>query len=209
MFESCRSGQIPFRSMTLTGQGHVTMIPDVAVIRLGVQLTGSDLAAVQTQNAQLSQAVLDALHRMGITDIKTFQYTIDKYFENVNGTSVDRGYTVRNILEIRADDVSAVGAVIDAAVGAGANAVDLISFEASNPEYYYQRALDLAVADAVEKAKSVSDSLGIPIETVPVSITENSAAPRPMQTFQREFAATPVVPGNITVEASVTAEFIY
>jgi uncharacterized protein YggE len=87
--------------------------------------------------------------------------------------------------------------------------VDLISFESSNPEYYYQQALNLAVADAVEKAKSVSDSLGIPIETIPVSITENSAAPRPMQTFQREFAATPVVPGSISVDASITAEFVY
>jgi len=209
MFESFRSGELPFRSMTLTGQGHVTMIPDVAVIRLGVQLSGSDLAAVQAQNAQQSQAVLDALRRMGVADIKTFQYTIDKYYENVNGTSVDRGYTVRNIFEIRTDDVSAVGAVIDAAVGAGANAVDLISFEAADPEYYYRQALNQAVADAVEKAQSVSVSLGIPVETVPVSITENSAAPRPMQTFQREFAATPVVPGNITVDASVTAEFIY
>jgi uncharacterized protein YggE len=185
------------------------MVPDVAVIRLGVQLSGSDLAAVQAQNAKQSQAVLDALRRISVADIKTFQYTIDKYYENVNGTSVDRGYTVRNIFEIRTDDVSAVGSLIDAAVGAGANVVDLISFEASNPEYYYQRALDLAVADAVEKAKSVSDSLGIPIETVPVSITENSAAPRPMQTFQREFAATPVVPGNISVEANITAEFVY
>jgi uncharacterized protein YggE len=209
MFESCRNGELLFRSMTLTGLGHVTLIPDVAVIRLGVQLAGSDLAAVQAQNAKQSQAVLDALHRMGITDIKTFQYTIDKYFENVNGTSVDRGYTVRNIFEIRTDDVSAVGSLIDAAVGAGANVVDLISFEASNPDLYYQQALNLAVADAIEKAKSISVSLDIPVEMVPVSITENSAAPRPMQTFQREFAATPVVPGNITVEASVTAEFIY
>lgn len=209
MFESCRNGELPFRTMTLTGQGHVTMAPDVAVIRLGVQLSGSDLAAVQAQNAQQSQAVLDALRRMGVTDIKTFQYTIDKYYENVNGTSVDRGYTVRNIFEIRTDDISAVGAVIDAAVGAGANAVDLISFEASNPEYYYQQALNLAVADTVEKARSVSVSLGIPVQTVPVSITESSAAPRPMQAFQREYSATPVVPGSITVDASVTAEFIF
>jgi uncharacterized protein len=209
MFESYRNGQMLFRSMTLTGQGHVSMAPDVAVMRLGVQLTGSDLAAVQAQNAQQSQAVLDALRRMGITDIRTFQYTIDKYYENIDGASNERGYTVRNIFEIRTDDMAAVGSVIDAAVGAGANAVDLIAFEASNPEYYYQQALNLAVADAVEKAKSISVNLDIPVETVPVSITENSALPRPMQTFQRELAATPVLPGNITVEASVTAEFSY
>jgi len=48
------------------------------------------------------------------------------------------------------DDVSEVGPVIDAAVGADANAVDLISFESSNPNYYYQQTLNLAVVAAVE-----------------------------------------------------------
>lgn len=209
MLESFMNGQSLFRSMTLTGQGHVTSIPDIAVIRLGIQLTGSDLTAVQSQNAQLSQAILDALRRMGITDIKTFQYTIDKYYENVNGANVDRGYTVRNIFEIRTEDTSMVGPIIDAAVGAGANAVDLISFEVSNPERYYRQALNLAVMDAIEKAKTISANLGIHVETIPVDITENSSMPRSAQTFQRELAATPVVPGNITIEANITAKFAY
>jgi uncharacterized protein YggE len=209
MFESIMSGQVLFRTMTLSGQGRITLVPDVAVIRLGVQLTGADLEEVQSQNAIQSQAVLDALHRMGVTDIRTFQYAIDKYYENVNGTSVDRGYTVRNIMEIRTNDTGQVGAVIDAAVNAGANVVDLISFEVANSERYYQQSLNLAVADAIEKAKSISTELGIPIDPTPISITENSSMPRPIQPFQRELAATPIVPGTVTVEADISAEFAY
>ncbi len=209
MFESIMSGQVLFRTMTLAGQGRITLVPDVAVIRLGVQLTGADLEEVQSRNANQSQAVLNALHRMGVTDIRTFQYAIDKYYENVNGTSVDRGYTVRNIMEIRINDTGQVGAVIDAAVNAGANAVDLISFEAANPERYYLQSLNLAVADAIEKAKSISTELGVPIDPTPISITENSSMPRPIQPFQRELAATPIVPGTVTVEADISAEFAY
>lgn len=209
MFYSIMNGLIPFRTMTLTGQGRVTLVPDIAVIRLGVQLNGTDLTAIQTQNAVQSQAVLDALHRMGITDIRTFQYTIDKYYENINGNSVDRGFTVRNILEIRTKDIDRAGAVIDAAVNAGANVVDLISFELSDPESHYLRALDLAVASAVAKAKSLSLELGTPVELIPVSITETSSMPRPIQPFQRELAATPIVPGTLTVEAGISAEFAY
>ena len=81
MFESIMSGQILFRTMTLAGQGRITLVPDVAVIRLGVQLNGADLEEVQSRNANQSQAVLNALHRMGVTDIRTFQYAIDKYYE--------------------------------------------------------------------------------------------------------------------------------
>lgn len=209
MFESFMNGKFLFRSMTLTGQGRVTSVPDIAVIRLGVQLTGSDLALIQSQNAILSQAVLDALRRMGVTDIKTFQYTIDKYYEYENGTPVDRGYTVRNILEIKTGNTEMIGTIIDTAVNAGANVVDLISFESSNPERYYQQALNLAVTDAIEKAKSISSGLGIQVETIPVNITENSSMPGPSQLFQRELTATPIVPGSITIEANITAEFAY
>lgn len=209
MFDSIMKGLVPFRTMTLTGQGRVTLVPDVAVIRLGVQLSGADLAAVQAQNAMQSQAVLDALHRMGITDIRTYQYTIDKFYENINGASVDRGFTVRNIMEIRTRDIDQAGAVIDAAVNAGANAVDLITFELSDPEIHYLRALDLAVMHAVEKAKSLSLDLGTPVELIPVSITETSSMPRPFQPFQRDLTATPIVPGTVTVEADISAEFAY
>ena len=209
MPESINSGMHPQNSMTLTGQGQVTTIPDLAVIRLGVQQAGKDLEVIQSQNAQASQAVLNVLKQMEVKDIKTFQYTIDKYYEQENGTPIDRGYTVRNILEIRTKEMGDVGQIIDTAVNAGANIVDLISFEVSNPNQYYEQALNLAVMNAIEKAKSIARNLEISINPIPIKIIENSFTPRPFQTFQRELAATPVIPGNITLEAMVTAEFEY
>ena len=209
MFETIMNGHALFRAMTLTGQGRITLVPDIAVIRLGVQLNGPDLAAVQAQNAMQSQAVLDALRRTGITDIRTYQYAIDKYYENINGTSVDQGFTVQNIMEIRTTDTDRVGDVIDTAVKAGANVVDLISFEVADPEVHYMTALNLAVESAIEKARSIALELGTPVELIPVSITETSSMPRPTLPFQRELAATPVVPGTVTIEADVSAEFAY
>lgn len=209
MFESHMNSQCPLRTMTLTGQGQVTIIPDMAVIRLGVEQTGTNLATVQSQNAQISQAVLETLRRMGIREVKTFQYTIDKYYEYENGTPIDRGYIVRNILEVRTTHTDQVGAIIDAAVSAGANTVELITFETANPEYEYRQALNLAVIDAMDKAKSIAHNLGIPVEPIPVKIIENSFMPGPPQPFQRELAATPIVPGSITIEANITAEFLY
>lgn len=208
MFEAFMNGSFPFRTMTLEGQGQVDATPDMALARLGVELTGADLASVQSQNAVLSQSVLNTLHRMGIDDIRTFQYTVDKYYQYDDGTPVGSGYTVRNIFEIRTKDTDRLGAVIDAAVNAGANSVELISFEVSDPEAFYRQALNLAVADAIEKAKSISEGLKTRVDPTPVKITETSIMPSP-QPFQRELAATPVVPGNITIQAGVTAEFLY
>ncbi len=209
MFESHMNGSLAFRTMTLTGQGQVTAAPDMAVIRIGVKLIGTDLAAVQSQNALLNQAVLDALRHVGITDIKTFQYHIEKQYEYENGTPFDRGFRVRNILEINTDETELVGAVIDTAVNAGANVVDLISFRVSDPDYYYRHALNLAIRDAMEKAESIANSIGIRIEPIPISLIETSGSPQPFLPLQRELAATPVIPGNITIEANISAEFTY
>ena len=131
--------------MIINGQGQVTAIPDIAVLRIGVQTMDENLTTAQQENARLSQSFLDAIQQLGITDIKTFQYTANRQFDFENGTRIDRGYLVRNIFEIRTSDMDTVGSIIDTAVSAGANVVDFVNFEVSNINLYYQQALNLAV----------------------------------------------------------------
>lgn len=195
-------------TMTLTGQGAVTATPDLAVIRLGVQTTGYNLSRIQSDNAQINQNIIQALNQAGYTDIRTAQYTIDKAYDYQDGNQVDKGYTVRNILEIRTNKVSQVGAIIDTAVEMGANIVESISFELSNPQLYYQQALNLAINDAIHKAKSIAENLHIKLFSVPTHIVENSASPAPVQEFQRQVATT-ILPGELNVEAVITADFLY
>lgn len=202
--------RINYSCMTLLGQGKVTAIPDLAVLRLGVQTNGDNLADVQYENATITQAVLEGLRQMGVSDIKTFQYSIDKLYDFVDGNRIDRGYTVRNILEIHTNQMDQVGALIDNAVANGANVVDFISFEVSEPDFYYQQALNLAVLNAIQKAKSIAVNLGYPEDPVPTSITENSIAPTPYrQPYSLgEVAATPIEPGSKDIQASVTVDFL-
>lgn len=196
------------KTMTLTGQGQVTAVPDIAIIHLGVQTTGENLPNIQSENARTTQSIIQALQRMGVNNIKTFQYTIDKIYDYENGRQIDRGFSVRNILEIRTSNLDMVGNIIDNAVNLGANVVDLISFDVSNREYYYQQALNLAVRNAIQKSKSIATSLNITADPIPVNIVENSIMP--IQPFRRELAATtPIMPGNLIIEASVTVDFEY
>ncbi len=196
------------RTMTLTGQGQVTAVPNIALIRLGVQTTGENLADTQSGNAQISQSIIQALQRMGISDIKTSQYSIDKVYDYEDGRQIDRGYSVRNILEIKTPNLDRAGNIIDAAVNSGANVVDLISFDVANREYYYQQALNMAVMNAMQKAKSISMNMGIPTDPVPIHIIENSTS-YVQPYFRQELAATPIMPGNIQIEASVTVDFAF
>jgi len=194
--------------MTLSGQGQVTAVPDTAVIRLGVQTSGENLAQIQAENARMVQSIIQALQRMGVNNIKTFQYSIDKVYDYDNGRQIDRGFSVRNIIEIRTNNLDMTGSIIDTAVNSGANVVDLISFDVSNREYYYQQALNGAIRDAIQKSKSIAMNLNMSSEPIPVSITENSSMP--IQPFRFEFAAaTPIIPGSMLVEANVTVDFEY
>lgn len=197
--------------MTVTGGGSITAIPDIAVIRLGTMTTGDMLSNVQEDNARISQMILEGLRQLGITDIKTYQYNVDKLYEYENGTRIDRGYFVRNIFEIRTDMLDMAGSIIDTAVSLGANLVELISFEVSKIDQYYLEALNLALKNATDKAKSISNELGAMLNPLPKSIVENSGQPVPIaRTFYGEGQiTTPIEPGTTQIEASVVLEFTY
>jgi uncharacterized protein YggE len=200
------------RKMIFTGKGQVTVNPDLAIIHLGVQTTADNVTEAQSENAKISQQILDAVKGLGVTDIKTYQYQIEKLYDYENGQRIDRGYSVRNVIEIRTSNIGQVGTIIDTAVGAGANIVDLISFEVARPEIYYQQALNLAVRNAYQKAKSVSSELRIIFDPIPILITETSTQPTPFSPAiaLREGAyTTPIESGNKQIEANVTVEFVY
>ncbi|NLP16636.1 MAG: SIMPL domain-containing protein [Clostridiales bacterium] len=86
--------QIKMNTLTVTGFGSVTAIPDMAIIRLGVYTTGDNLSTVQNENARISQMILEGLSQMNIDDISTYQYNIDKLYDFDNGRRIDRGYFV-------------------------------------------------------------------------------------------------------------------
>ncbi|ROR27240.1 hypothetical protein EDD66_107154 [Mobilisporobacter senegalensis] len=206
-----KTEHLQYNTMTLNGQGHVTTNPNTAVIRLGVQTIGENIEAIQSENAELSENVIQALTELGITNIRTFQYVIDKNYEFEDGIRVDKGYIVRNILEIQINDLDNAGFVIDTAVNNGANVVDFISFEVDDPSMFYQQALNLAIMDAMRKAKSIARQLDTPFDPIPIRIVENSSSPMPrsQQYFLREIASTPIEPGIKQIDAFVSVEFIF
>ena len=209
MSKCCAESRLPKNSMTLTGQGQVSASPDLAVVHLGVQTAGYDLTAMQRENARKIEAVIQALQGIDVSDINTLQYSIDKNFIYENGNQIDRGYTITNILEVRTDRIDKVGMVIDTAVSVGANRVELIVFDLSDRGYYYRQALNLALDDAQQKARSISRNLGRQADPIPIRIIEDNAFPiQPLQ-LQREAVGTPIMPGDLLIKASVTAEFLY
>lgn len=200
------------RKMVLIGEGKVSVIPDLASVRIGVQTNAEVVTTAQDENARISQDVIIALQQLDITEIQTVQYQIEKIYDYQNGERIDLGYQVRNVFEVQSNDMDLIGTIIDTAVSNGANIVETIRFDVADPDIIYQQALNLAVKNASQKAKSIASQLKTIYEPIPILITENSATPIPYSrsiAFREGAYATPIEPGTNDIQAMVTVEFIY
>jgi len=66
----------PDNTIIVNGDGRVSVVPNIAVIRLGVQTDGENLTELQGRNAEISQMILQALETFDIVDIRTGQISL-------------------------------------------------------------------------------------------------------------------------------------
>jgi len=197
--------------MTVTGTGQISVTPDLAKLHLGVQTIGNNLVKIQNENARITQQIIDELGKYNITDLRTYQYTVQKLYDYVNGNQIDKGFTVRNMLEIKTNDLTQVGSIIDTAVETGSNLIELVEFEVSDPNSHYLIALDLAINNAFQKASVIANSLGVTTTPVPIRVDETSTVPIPYGNFARYEGAisTPIEAGSKEIIANVIMKFLY
>ena len=107
--------------------GHATIerTPDRAYVTFATETRGPKPDDVQKQNAAAMTRVQDAVARARVPAdaIRTLGLNLQEEFDWANGKRTSRGYTASNSIEVRVDDLATIGALIDAAVSAGATGV--------------------------------------------------------------------------------------
>ena len=198
--------------LVIEGTAKSTARPDIAHAILGVINEKLQLTAAQQENAAQTTAVINAVLRAGVAseNIQTQVYSIDTIYDYIDGKQVFRGYRVIHKLSVTLQNVNKAGEIIDAAVGAGANTVDGVTFSVSNPSMFYRNALNSAINDAIEKAAFIGSKLNVQISSVPVEINAQSIQESiPIEPFQIQAATTPVQPGQVEITANIKAVFVY
>lgn len=195
------------------GTATIKVEPTIAIVNLGVVTEDMNLEKAQRENAVKATAIINELLKFNISkeDISTFTYNIEPQYNYIEGKQVFRGYRVTNILSVIIKDLSKVGQIIDAAVSKGANRVDNIKFTVENSSLYYNKALSLAIINAVTKARQVENTLKVDVFKIPYKIIEQSSTENIQEfTDGRVLAATtPILPGQITISARIEAFFYY
>lgn len=220
------------RSIQVSGSALINVIPDRAVIQLGVQSNGLTARAVEDRNSAATQAVIKAVRGLGVEskDIATDWYIIQPVYDNYD-TLFIKGYRINNMIAITLRDVSKTSQVLAAALQAGANEVIQVDFYTSELRKYRDEARELAMKAAREKAAALATAAGAEAGCV-LSIQENTwshyngwwygrsqnasqwtqnviqnAAPSESESGGSGDGEEPISLGQISVKAEISASF--
>lgn len=201
--------------LTVSAEGLSEGRPDMATINLGVTTEGRTAQEALAENARRMTALTQALRRAGIAerDIQTSNMSVYPQQQYREGQQpLITGYQANNSVTAKIRNIDNTGRVIDAAVGAGGNTVNGVSFSYQNPDTQLDVARRNAVQEARRRAELYANALGMRVARV-VAVSEGGGYSPPlpiMVTASRmaaQDAATPVAPGEIETRVSLSVTF--
>ncbi len=220
------AGPIPFSlnsvttaktdTFSVSGEGKVTMMPDIAVVSAGVTAQGATVTKVQQDLNTKINAVTLAIKKLGVDekDIKTSYYNISPTYDYSSSTQRVTGYQANSNLTIKVRKIDMVNAVIDAATAQGANEVGGVHFDVDDKTKAENQAREQAVTDAKSKAQAAAKAAGFKLGRVINYSEGGGAGPRPMMydavksvPIAGGGAPTQVEPGTSELSVSVTLSY--
>lgn len=205
-------------TITMEGRGSVTVAPDMAVITARVVTVAKTAAEALSANTAGLTKVIDQFKASGIDakDIQTSGFAIYPRYDRVTDNSGRQpditGYEVRNGVDVNVRDLAQLGDLLSKAVESGANSVDGIRFQVSDPDEKLDEARKKAVAAARHKAEIFAAAAGVNLGRI-LSISETGTqVPRPVmmraeRMMMANAAPVPVEAGEETISASVTIQW--
>lgn len=193
--------------ITVQGTASVESVPDRAELSFGVESQGATARAALAANAVEMRRVLAALKVAGATNVKTQYVSLSPRY---NERSEAQGFTATNSVSATVRDIAGAGAVIDAAVAAGANQVSGPSLSRGDQTALYRQALKSAVENARATAQALAAASGLALGRV-TAIVEGGGAPQPLPFAAADKANAlelmPIEPGTNQVAATVSVTF--
>jgi uncharacterized protein len=200
--------------LTVLGTGREVLPPDTADVTLGVSLRGAGASEVAQGASSAMTAVVAALTEAGIAEdaIQTTQLSLSPVYDYETEPPPIVGWEAANMVRVTVSDIDAVGDIVDAAVQAGANRIDGISFRVDDQSAAEAAARAAAVADASVKAGELAAAAGLELTGI-ISLSEIAGSSTEVvlegqgDTTGGPGFATPVLPGTVDVIVSVSVAY--
>lgn len=202
-------------SIVVTGTGSVSVVPDVAELRLGVAVARPTVDAARAEAATVMDAILAAVKAAGVEsrDTRTTLLSVQPRYDYRDGLApILTGYELANTVEVTIRDTATVADVVDGGLRAGATSLDGLSFRVADPVPAEREARIRAVAAARARADVLAEAAGLTILGV-TGIVEGAAGASPGPLFKAERmlmasdTATPVEAGSTEIDVTVTVSY--
>jgi hypothetical protein len=202
------------RTIEVDGSGETRTSPDTADLDVAIETEAKTAEEAANRNAALAAKVIDALKsKLGDKGkVTTGGYSLNpEYDPHASEKPRIIGYTAQNTVTVHTGAFDLVGALIDAAIAAGANRVNSLNFSVKDDTKARTEAIAIATRDARAQAEALASALGVKLGKVLKATTASQARPIPIR-MGRAMAmsasvATPVEPGEVTVAATVSLTF--
>jgi len=212
--------------LTLSAEGKVTRVPDLAVFTAGVVSQGKTASQALAANAADMTRVIAALRQAGIAerDIQTSNLSLNPVYQpqrSLPDGTIDPpqpriiGYQANNSVSVRQSKLGDYGKVIDTLVNAGANQVNGPSFEVDNADAALDEARVAAMKKARARAELYARAAGLRVVRM-LSISESGGWSPPQPVMYRmaamDAAAPPAPPspvqaGELQLSLTVSVQF--
>lgn len=203
--------------ISVSGEGKVVGIPDVAAIDLGMTVERKEVAAAQQENTRVMNELITRVKAAGVDaqDIQTTSYNVYPAYDWNDGKQVLRGYAVSQNVHVKIRNLEKVSEIVGMAGKLGANQIGGITFSVDDPEALRQEAREKALENAKGKAEALARIAGVKLRRV-VSFDESFSTPPSPAFYDRaalglggaEAAPAPSVEaGSNDIRATVTITY--
>ncbi len=203
----------------VTGEGEAAVSPDMAILNIAVVREAETAREALDANNEAMTAVIDAMKEDGVEarDLQTGGLSINPRYVYPNDKDDEKapriiGYEVGNTLTVRIRDLDKVGAILDRSVSLGVNQGGGLNFTNDDPSETVTEARKRAVANAMDKAKTLAEAAGLKLGDI-VEISEQMQQRPPMPyagkavRMQASAESVPVEAGENTYQVQVNVTF--
>jgi uncharacterized protein YggE len=215
--------KMPPRFVRVMGTAEVKVVPDQAVIEVGVEKQDPSASVAKHAEDAAARRILAALKTGGIDekDIQTTYLSLQPQSSYVKKVRVSY-FVAQQTLTITVRDLPKLDGLLEALVKAGGNRIDSITYQTSDLRKYRDQARDLAVKAAQEKAEALAKALGQDIgKAQTIEEAADYGFQSPSQIYgalmantrseyfgpEKALMAPSLAAGQKTISASVTVSF--
>ncbi|MEK9180112.1 MAG: SIMPL domain-containing protein [Patescibacteria group bacterium] len=206
------------RTLTVSADGKVLAIPDIAESSFSVIVQGQNPQALANNSNEKMSAVIEFLKSSGVDpkDIKTTSYNLSpdyRYDENIRRNFIV-GYTLSQTVTVKVREMGKIADIVAGLTPLGVNQIGGINFTIDDQEAYLSGAREEAFDKAREKAKSIARASGVRLGRV-VNVSESGGYP-PIPYYAKGLeagfggdavAAPTIEPGSQEVQVSVSITY--